>query len=675
MPSEQPRGECPELITPETDPIAVNKLVNDTIEQLRGADTCSTSLHPTNGRRPKRKRTVSLSDISEISSRVNDYGRSFWEEQTIQTAVRDSQSLSVFGTWVPETQLPGKVEIESLSNELSKAMVRHYNDRTKDWIPLGELRRICSSHAVAEELKGKVDASQMKHYKAYVCGNTPNDFKNGQSAYIVFAILIRTGRLDMLHKFFTAKVCDRHFPFIYGDGDVLQPRNKSPQGHDRPRFPSTDRTFMTQFYAEQWRFNVPIIAMADHGQPVEYELHSETIMPWTSCRLLDEKGWHADVFEIEIHPDHHHFTGHDLFALKTLSSNDPREFRREIYALRKATPGPHVIELFATFECGDKFSFLFPWAEGGNLGKFMEMHPSELFPATVNYSATSYSTILTRWIAKQCAGIAEGLYGIHNAKPAVRRKLDTPNKDWKDNYGIHKDIKPGNILRFMNKNLNGDLGELKLADFGLTKFHTASKRSAQPGKEERYETYGAPEQTRKGPLVSRKADIWALGCVFLMLLTWAIRGPGALRRFECARLNERGAKLNWTRDSFFRSSAQEAGDSPYDGIILKQAVRLRVQLNKEAVSTADGETNYLTEFLNFILSHMLVIDREQRATSEVVYKFLSEKVEQYNEAGYNVTLPTLDGSQSTDEPECTCDHEESEFHCQYQNGITPWVDV
>ncbi|KAI8672080.1 Protein kinase domain-containing protein [Fusarium sp. Ph1] len=668
QPPEQPVTEHPELRISQVDPVELHQFI-EKIEQRTGPDTSSTSLHPRpNGRRPKRKRTQSLSDISDISSRVNDYGRGFWEEQTLQTSVRDSQSFSVSGTWAPETQLPVKVKIESLADELSNAMVSHYNDRTKDWIPLSDLRRICSPHAVAEELKGTVDASQIEEYKTYVCGKKPSDFRDGHSAYIVFAILVRTGRLDMLGEFFRKKIRDRHFPFTYGNDGTLQPRSLSPQGQNRPRFPSTLRTFMTQFYAEQWHVNVPIISMTDDKQPVEYELHSETIMPWTSCRRLDEEGWHAQVFEIAIHPDHHRFTGHDLFALKTLSSNNPREFRQEIYALRKATPGPHVIELFATFECGDKFSFLFPWAEGGNLGNLMKKHPSELFPSTTNYSAAICSAILIRWLAKQSAGIAQGLLGIHKAKPAVRRKVDKSNQDWEDNFGIHRDIKPGNILHFINKKRNGDLGELKLADFGLTKFHTASKRSAQPGKEGGYETYGAPEQATEGPFVSRKADIWALGCVFLMLLTWAIRGPGALRRFECARLKERGRSHrgpSWAMDIFFRSDIRGTGHSACDDIIVKRAVELRVELNKKAVSRADGETNYLTEFLDFILSDMLVINKDDRAASDKVYKFLSEKVQEYNTRGYQVRLPTLDGSRNTNEPECTCNQEEGQFHCQY----------
>lgn len=355
-----------------------------------------------------------------------------------------------------------------------------------------------------------------------------------------------------------------------------------------------------------------------------------------------------------------------------------------------------MIQLYATFECGDKFSFLFPWAEGGNLGNLMKMHPSELFPWATDHPDLSCSTILIRWIARQCAGIAKGLTGIHNAKRVARDKTGGPGQ-CKDDFGIHRDIKPGNILRFIDKKLTRDLGELKLADFGLTRFHTASKRSAQPGKEGRHETYGAPEQATDGPFVSRKADVWALGCVFLLLLTWAIRGPGALRRFECARLKERGRCRKgsyWPMDTFFTTDARVAWQSDRDDVIVKRAVELvsclsqhsilsrrqdsqieqRVQLNKKAVSK-DGEANYLTEFLDFILSDMLVVNTDDRASSDDVHKFLDKKAQEYNTAGHHVCLPTLDGSVNTSEPECTCDIEGGQFHCEYQIGPTSRVAV
>lgn len=249
-------------------------------------------------------------------------------------------------------------------------------------------------------------------------------------------------------------------------------------------------------------------------------------------------------------------------------------FRREIYALRKIIPGPHVIPLFAAFERDKNLSFLFPWAEGGNLAELMSRHPSKLFASTSNDSAPRNSTALIRWIAKECAGIAHGLHGIHIVMPKVPGKADMPNnEDWERNFGIHRDIKPENILRFTDKEVDRDLGMLKLADFGLTKFHTKGSRSLQLGNEGYLQTYCAPEQTRSRPTVSRKADVWALGCVFLTLLTWAIRGPEALTRFECARLNNQDSSITFTADTFFGSGTEKVDHSSCGGVVLKQAVR------------------------------------------------------------------------------------------------------
>lgn len=72
---------------------------------------------------------------------------------------------------------------------------------------------------------------------------------------------------------------------------------------------------------------------------------------------------------------------------------------------------------------------------------------------------------------------------------------------------------------------------------------------------------------------------------------------------------------------------------------------------------------------------MLVIDKTQRAGSDEVCEFLHNKMQKYNKDGYNVTLPSLDRPKNVDEPECACNHEDNEYHCQYQNGSTPLVAV
>lgn len=61
---------------------------------------------------------------------------------------------------------------------------------------------------------------------------------------------------------------------------------------------------------------------------------------------------------------------------------------------------------------------------------------------------------------------------------------------------------------------------------------------------------------------------------------------------------------------------------------------------------------------------MLVIDQKKRATSEKVYEFLSGKVQEYNEVGYDVPLPSLDAPVML-ERKCTCNSLGGEFHCRY----------
>jgi serine/threonine protein kinase len=235
--------------------------------------------------------------------------------------------------------------------------------------------------------------------------------------------------------------------------------------------------------------------------------------------------------------------------------------------LRKIPPGPHVIELLATFRRGNEFSFLFPWAEGGNLAELMEQKPSDLLPS----STPNASEVFARWLIEQCAGIAKGLRGMHEVEPKLRSWDNFDKKEWAKKYGIHGDLKPENILRF----LDDGLGKLKLSDFGLAIFHTMATRSKQPGDGPLSPTYASPEQDGNWSFVSRKTDVWALGCVFSMLLTWAIRGPNALEEYATARQKEKdpGKKGSWLQDTFYGTEHTEDGDPLIpDGFFLKQAV-------------------------------------------------------------------------------------------------------
>ena len=76
---------------------------------------------------------------------------------------------------------------------------------------------------------------------------------------------------------------------------------------------------------------------------------------------------------------------------------------------------------------------------------------------------------------------------------------------------IHRDLKPANLL------LTGD-GTLKLSDFGIAR-DTQQTALTQAGKTVGTMAYMAPEQiTGKSP-ISRRTDLYALGCVIFQMLT------------------------------------------------------------------------------------------------------------------------------------------------------------
>lgn len=77
---------------------------------------------------------------------------------------------------------------------------------------------------------------------------------------------------------------------------------------------------------------------------------------------------------------------------------------------------------------------------------------------------------------------------------------------------IHRDLKPANL--FVSKKS----GEIKLGDFGIARDTTATALT-EAGRTVGTYAYMAPEQILGKPPVSRKTDLYALGCVLFEMLT------------------------------------------------------------------------------------------------------------------------------------------------------------
>lgn len=207
--------------------------------------------------------------------------------------------------------------------------------------------------------------------------------------------------------------------------------------------------------------------------------------------------------------------------------------------LLSAVSHQHMITLLATYEKSGRFHLVFHWAE------------SDLFTYWRDTAPTTNDQTI-RWLAWQCAGIANGLLLIHNphdrakslritlshrnsvanvlkvqqasqgAQSEPERLLEQP--------GHHGDIKAQNILLFRNQ--SSDSFTLKISDFGLAGFKSTGDVSTG-----NTPTYAAPEYVIHGgaPNIT-SCDIWALGCLYLEFLTWFLGGWDMLKAFQVNRV-------------------------------------------------------------------------------------------------------------------------------------------
>lgn len=219
---------------------------------------------------------------------------------------------------------------------------------------------------------------------------------------------------------------------------------------------------------------------------------------------------------------------------------------------------PHLISLLATYQQGNDFYLIFPWA-GGDLRSFwQEINPTpRMDPSTIT------------WVAVQCHGIAKGLAEIHKHETEYfRGSVDLPHPFAPKNptnrarsgslqlFGRHGDIKPQNVLWFAAgdacDNATGVI--LKITDLGLSEFKTSSNMIYKsPSKMSMTASYRPPECDTSNGEVGQSHDIWSLGCLYLEMVTWLLGGWQLVHDFEKARAAEKTASYCYgtTEATFF----------------------------------------------------------------------------------------------------------------------------
>lgn len=172
-----------------------------------------------------------------------------------------------------------------------------------------------------------------------------------------------------------------------------------------------------------------------------------------------------------------------VFALKViedigLRSKLPKELFREITLLRNLNHD-NIVKLHDVFLDSNPSSLLLVFEMCPySLDKFIERYP-------LDYIKHDHVKCISRQLFK-------GLNYLHK------------------NFIIHRDIKPANLLV-------SDKGQLKIADFGLSRKFSYVSRPSTPGRMTRW--YQAPEMLLEAPTYTTKVDIWSAGCVVAELMT------------------------------------------------------------------------------------------------------------------------------------------------------------
>jgi eukaryotic-like serine/threonine-protein kinase len=147
-----------------------------------------------------------------------------------------------------------------------------------------------------------------------------------------------------------------------------------------------------------------------------------------------------------------------------------KRFEREMEILKRLNH-PNIVKYYGGGTDGDQRYYVMEYIDGGSLLDVLKLRDRLTWDKAIQ-------------IGRQ---VASALEHAHNAGI------------------IHRDLKPANL--FLTKK-----GRLKLGDFGIARDTEATALTAA-GKTVGTYAYMAPEQIQAGPAISRKTDLYALGCL------------------------------------------------------------------------------------------------------------------------------------------------------------------
>ena len=193
----------------------------------------------------------------------------------------------------------------------------------------------------------------------------------------------------------------------------------------------------------------------------------------------------------------------------------------------------------------------------------------------------------------------------------------------------HLDLKPQNILVFGT----GDDQIWKLSNFGMSQIKQIQPRESQHESKHhlldrifqstkpeddpssgvdnsRYGgTYAAPEAKEKSETVTRKSDVWSLGCVITLVNTYLHDQSQGIKQFQSRRASNR------SQDWFFDPEALTTGSDNSD-ILHSSVVSWFETLRRGASGRGEQEARSITSTLDLLRNKIFLLDEEKRLSAK-----------------------------------------------------------
>ncbi|KAH1483782.1 hypothetical protein KXW28_001138 [Aspergillus fumigatus] len=430
-----------------------------------------------------------------------------------------------------------------------------------------------------------------------------------QTSLKLFAILVIRKRGADILRFLGEGISDTDLPFMMKPARTGSERMtlQTNGGCDIKVLSEWTDPEIKSLAKKQWRMLAPVFERGKH-----YDFPVAQILPFTNSRRIEIESGFSEVFQAFIHGAHHTFWDFPgcrdrqaVVAVKKLFSLDPSRFQieRDMHmTLRKTSgPHPHLINLLFTYKEGSKFHLVFPWADV-NLRTYWSRIPLKQI---------DYHKVL--WSLKQMTGLASALSLIHGFQLLDERQ---PGRY----FGRHGDLKAENIVWFPSyPGCTDSDGILQITDLGLASLHSiGSVSNGDPAGMLGTKTYRPPDNHRN-LRISRKWDLWSLGCLYLEFITWIVLGFDAIVEFAELRGAEGGETDEFSEDYFYTTDLRD--------------VRPSVKAWVTRLSEDERCSDMLYDLLCLIMREMIRIEPKDRIDSQQLHYQLLNLLEQAESNG------------------------------------------